>query len=137
MEDSRWPIPDWSDGYDSWLVNDLDVDIRCSLEEGMSCAGLDVSCSSIAECIQYGGLDGNGRTKESLLSIRITEAMVGLSATFSWTHSNPMWKHLINTSLLETTRLRIGSIRFNVLPSFQLSHACKDFDLINCAYVLG
>jgi hypothetical protein len=33
--------------------------------------------------------------------------------------------------------LRIGSIRFNVLPSFQLSHACKDFDLINCAYVLG
>jgi hypothetical protein len=30
----------------------LDVDIGCSLEEGISCAGLDISCSSIAERIQ-------------------------------------------------------------------------------------
>ena len=43
--------------------------------------GLDV-CSSTVECIKYEVLDGNGTTTELLQ----TEAMVGLSASFSWSH---------------------------------------------------
>jgi len=45
--------------------------------------------------IKNAGWEGICNVREELLSMRTTEAIVGLSATFSWTQSNPMWMHLI------------------------------------------
>lgn len=86
---------------------------------------------SMLLCIKDGGLEGTGRVRELQLSMRTTEAMVGLLATFSWTHSKPIWTHLM-VSLIEP-HLNIGSIKFDIAPSLQLFHACKNLTM--CTYM--
>ena len=67
------------------------------------------------------GFEGTARVADWLLSMRATEFVVGLSATFSCTHNNPIWMHLI-ISIFEPTEI-VGSIRFEAVPSFQFCHA--------------
>ena len=81
----------------------------------------------VVECIKNAGFEGTEREKELQVSIRTTEAIVGLLATFSWTHSNPIWMHLI-ISLLEPT-YNVGSITVKAVPSFQFFHACKSSEI--------
>jgi hypothetical protein len=66
--------------------------------------------------------------RELLLSIRATEAMVGLSTTFSWTHSKPIWMHLIISSFEMLLLINDGSIIFIAFPSLQLLHAYSSAD---------
>jgi len=73
--------------------------------------------------IKNAGFFGTERVIESSLSIRRTEAIVGLLATLSWKHSNPMWMHL-NISVVELA-LIVGSMRFKAVPSLQFFHAYK------------
>lgn len=49
--------------------------------------------------VEYAGCEGIGRTRELLLNMITTVAMVGLLATLSSTQSNPIWMHLIISSL--------------------------------------
>lgn len=74
-------------------------------------------------CIKNAGFEGTARVAEWLLNIRMTEFMVGLSATFSCTQSNPICMHF-NISALEPT-VMVGSITFEGVPSFQFFHACN------------
>ena len=78
---------------------------------------------SVLLCIKNAGSKGIGRVIEKLVSIRIMEAIVGLLATSSWTHNNPMWIHLI-ISVVEPA-FNVGSTRFEAVPCFQFFHACK------------
>jgi hypothetical protein len=73
--------------------------------------------------IRNAGFFGTERVAELLLSIRSTEAIVGLSATFSSTHSNPMWMHL-SISVVEPP-LKMGSTIFKDVPCLQFFHAYK------------
>jgi len=73
--------------------------------------------------IKNAGWEGICNVREELLSMRTTEAIVGLSATFSWTQSNPMWMHL-NISVAEPL-LKTGSIISWAVPSLQFLHAYK------------
>ena len=73
--------------------------------------------------IKNAGWEGICNVREELLSIRTTEAIVGLSAAFSWTHSNPMWMHLI-ISVVEPL-LKTGSIISWAVPSLQFLHTYK------------
>ena len=66
------------------------------------------------------GRSGVGRVAERLLSIRTTEAMLGLSSTSSWTHSRPIWMLWI-TSFLAEEFPRIGSSNANGVPSLHIS----------------
>ena len=74
-------------------------------------------------CIENAGCEGADKVIELLLSIRMTEAMVGLWATFSWTHNNPMWMHWIILVFEPTPN--VGSIIFEVAMFFQFFHAYK------------
>lgn len=82
-------------------------DEGCFVHERISSTGLDV-CSSTVEGIKYEVLDGNGTMTELLQ----TEAMVGLSDSFSWS----VVKILSILSLLGTALGMKRSIMFNVVP---------------------
>lgn len=70
------------------------------------------------------GCSGGGRSMISLLSIDRTVDMVGLFTGDSWTHSSPMWMHLmISARKLELHILL--SIRSKALSSFHNFHAFK------------
>ena len=75
-------------------------------------------------CIKKAGSDGTGSDRESLLSMRTTLFMVGLLATFSWTHKRAMWMHLISSD--DRPFLARGSTIFKAVPSLQFLHTCKD-----------
>ena len=82
------------------------------------------SSGSMLLCIKNAGSEGTVRVSEKLVSMRTTEAMVGLSAIFSWTHSSAIWMHLIISRIEPELSLNVGSMRFEVVPSLQLFQAC-------------
>ena len=71
------------------------------------------------------GRFGNGSVTEKLLSIKTIAAIVGLSAGSSWTHSKPMWMHLV-TSFLENEFRKVGSINSRGVLSLQCLQACEN-----------
>lgn len=85
------------------------------------------SCSMSLDSLQKrnAGCAGVGRLEEWLLSIWTTEAIVGLAATFSWTHNSPIWMHVIISFLEHFPRL--WSIRLEAVPSIQFFHAYKKY----------
>ena len=46
-------------------------------------------------CSKQDGSRGNGSDIEKLVSMRTTVVNVGLSFGSSWTHSKPIWRHLV------------------------------------------
>ena len=90
--------------------------------EPLSCcnnvAGITFVRTKLADCV------GRGRAIELLFIMRPTEAMFGLSSTFSWTHSSPMCIHL-NISVIGLS-LNVGSMRSEIVPSLQFFHACRN-----------
>lgn len=74
-------------------------------------------------CMKNAGSEGTASVKEKLLSMRTTEAIVGLSAMSSWTHNKPMWMHLIMSRIESEPSLNVGSIKLEAVPSLQLFHA--------------
>lgn len=59
------------------------------------------------------GSFGNGRLEFALLNMRITDAMLGLSAGSSCTHSNAIWINLATSSVID----KDGSINSTSLSS--------------------
>lgn len=82
-------------------------------------------CGTLLLCRKNAGSEGMGRVSEELLSIIKTEAMVGLLAMFSWTHSSAMWIHLIISQIELKLVLNVGSMRLAPFPSIQLFQACN------------
>lgn len=76
--------------------------------------------------INTAGSVGVASVIEKLLSIRATEAMVGLSAALSCKHNNAMCIHL-NISRSEPELFaNVGSITFEIVPCRQLFQAYKN-----------
>lgn len=87
----------------------------CSLRGG-------IGWSTLLE-VKNAGSDGTCRVREKVLSISTTLDMVGLSATFFWTHSNAMWM-LLKMSFNEFDLCNnMGSIIFDSVSFRQLLHA--------------
>jgi len=92
----------------------------------------DSSCLLELESISAGffpkenpGFLGCGINEDSLLSINITEDIVGLSSARSWTHNSPTCMHL-RTSEGEYESPIDESTSSNALPSLQCLHAYKN-----------
>lgn len=73
---------------------------------------------------QNPGFLGCCRVALSLLSIKTTDDMLGLSSACSWTHSRPTCMHL-NASEAEYESPTTGSTSSNPFPSFHSFHACN------------
>jgi hypothetical protein len=73
---------------------------------------------------QKPGFLGCGSDAVSLLSIKTTEDIVGLSSARSWTHKSPTCMHL-NTSDSENESPTDESIMSNARPSFHNCQACN------------
>lgn len=89
----------------------------------------DSSCLAEDELVSPGllpktkpGCLGSGINAASLLNIKTTEDIAGLSSARSWTHMRPMCMHL-STSDCEHDSENDESISSNALPSFQCLHA--------------
>ena len=80
--------------------------------------------------MKLAGCVGTVRANELLFIMRTTEAIFGLSATFSWTHNNPMWINLIISVI--GLPLNVGSMRFEIVPSCQFFHACRNISTWTC-----
>ena len=76
--------------------------------------------------IKKAGFEGTGRDRKLLFSMRTTVFMVGLSATFFWTHKSAMWMHLI--ILDPGPLLTRGSTTFKAVPSLQFLHAYMNIE---------
>lgn len=72
---------------------------------------------------QYPGVLGCGIVEVSLLNIKTTDAIVGLSSARSWTHRRPTCMHL-RTSLDENELPTNVSNKSSPFPSFHILHAC-------------
>ena len=93
--------------------------------EPMSCCN-DVASKTLLR-MKLAGCVGVVRAIELLFIMRTTEAIFGLSATFSWTHSSPMWINLIISVI--GLLLNVGSMRFEIVPSRQFFHACRNISM--------
>ena len=81
-------------------------------------------CSSILVVgMKKAGSEGTASVIVALLSMRTTEAIVGLSVRSSWTHNRPMCMHLIISCI--DVEDNVGSIKVDAVPSLQLFHAWK------------
>ena len=54
----------------------------------------DISGVGLLKPVKYAGSSGNGKSGDSLLSIRLIAVIVGLSSGFSCTQRRPTWIHL-------------------------------------------
>lgn len=100
-------------GFPKPLLPELDE--LNSLRSGIS--------GSMVLCMKKAGSNGKGSVREKLLSIRTTEAMVGLSITFSWTHNNPMCILLMTSRNEPDPVFNVASIISATVPFRQLFHA--------------
>ena len=93
--------------------------------EPMSC------CNDVADKtlfpMKLAGCVGAMRAIELVFVMRTTEAIFGLSATFSWMHSNPMWIHLIISII--ALLLNVGSMRFDIVPLRLFFHAYRNISM--------
>lgn len=89
-----------------------------------SCLPEDESVSTGRLPRQYPGCLGCGIDTKSLLNIKTTVDMLGLSSVCSWTHNRPTCMHLI-TSPAEYDSPAAESISSNPLPSLYNFQACR------------
>lgn len=94
-----------------------------------SCLLEDESVSTSFLPRQNPGFFGNGNVAVSLLNIKTTDDITGLSSACSWTHKRPTWMHL-NTSYGAHDSLTDESISPNPFPSLHSLHAYTHFDFI-------
>lgn len=78
---------------------------------------------SVTLPIEKAGFWGWGRVPVSPFNIGATDDMVGLSNASSWTHNNPIWMYLENSSSEKLVSVNNGSTSSNTFPSFQRCHA--------------
>ena len=89
----------------------IEASLLVMLELLSFCTNVD---DTILLCIKLAGCVGVGIGSKLPLSMRTTEVILGLSLTFSCTHSSPILIHL-NISVIGPP-LNVGSMRFEVVP---------------------
>ena len=110
-------------GYNSVIESSFLV-----MWEPMSCCN-DLS-NTESLCVKYEGRVCTGRGIESLLIMATIEAVFGLATACVWTHSSPVWIHLIISVI--GLSVNVGSMRFVAVPYIQFSHACRNLPM--CIY---
>lgn len=73
----------------------------------------------------YPGKEGNVKGRFWLLSMMISDDIVGLSAAFFCTHNSPMCMYLVISVSIELIDCIFGSIMLNTVPSLQFFHTYK------------
>ena len=96
--------------------------------DGVGFLSNDLRNSKLLDMKNAGG-EGTGKVVEKLLSMRTTEAIVGRSVAFSWTHNRPMWMHLKMSAWEAVPDINTGSMMLVAVPSCQFLHACASVRL--------